>query len=62
MVLRKAVEMVRGTTQDVTGGPLAFKLSQYAELLAAQGSLSTAMNYLGSSSEVCVHTGSPGYT
>ena len=52
MVLRKAVELVKGMPDDVSGGPLAQKLSQYADLLAAQGSLSTAMNYLGSSNEV----------
>ncbi len=52
MILRKAVETVRGEALEVSSGPLAQKLSQYAELLAAQGSLQTAINYLGSSAEV----------
>lgn len=51
MILRKSVEMVRGGEEEV-GVPLAQKLSQYAELLAAQGCLNTAMNYLGTSNEV----------
>ena len=51
MLLRKAVEM-QGSTGDVSGGALAEKLSKYAELLAAEGSLATAANYLGNSQEV----------
>ena len=52
MVLRKAVEVSRGTAPAVSGGALADKLSQYAGLLAAQGSLSTALTYLNNSSDV----------
>lgn len=51
MVLRKAVEVSRGTAPAVSGGALAEKLSQYAGLLAAQGSLSTALTYLNNSSD-----------
>ncbi|RUS90571.1 hypothetical protein EGW08_001659 [Elysia chlorotica] len=51
MVLRKAVEVSRGTAPAVSGGALADKLSQYAGLLAAQGSLSTALTYLNNSSD-----------
>jgi len=52
MVLKKAVELARGQPVEVSAGPLANKLSQYSELLAAQGSLQTAINYLGNSTEV----------
>ena len=52
MILRKAVEMVRGSDADEVSSVLAERLSQYAELLAAQGCLNTAMNYLGTSTEV----------
>ena len=52
MVLRKAVEVSRGTSPAVSGGALADKLSQYAGLLAAQGSLTTALTYLNNSSDV----------
>ncbi|KAK7113259.1 protein transport protein Sec31A-like isoform X2 [Littorina saxatilis] len=45
MVLRRAVELSRGQTSE-SGDALAERLSQYAGLLAAQGSLSTANNYL----------------
>ncbi|CAH1795497.1 unnamed protein product, partial [Owenia fusiformis] len=50
MILRKAVETARGQT-DISSGILAKKLSLYAELLAAQGNLPTAMGYLGNSNE-----------
>lgn len=45
--LQKAVER-QGRTVDVTG-QLADLLSYYASLLASQGCLSTALNYLGNS-------------
>lgn len=46
MILRRAVETSRG--QIVEGGEmLSERLSQYGALLAAQGSLATASNYLG---------------
>ncbi|XP_021375424.1 protein transport protein Sec31A-like isoform X2 [Mizuhopecten yessoensis] len=51
MVLRKAVSLSRGQEQEVTKGLLANKLNGYASLLAAQGSMETAMRYLGNSSE-----------
>jgi hypothetical protein len=54
MILRKAVELSRGQAQDISSGFLADKLSQYAGILAAQGSLNTAINYLGESNEVIV--------
>ena len=52
MVLQKSVEIARGEALDICDGLLASKLSQYAELLAAQGNLQTAFNYLGTSSQV----------
>ena len=52
MVLRKSIELTQKQAPPVSGGVLAEKLSQYAELLAAQGSLATAMEYLGDSTEV----------
>ena len=52
MVLKRAVELARGQAIEVSSGPLAVKLTQYSELLAAQGSLQTAINYLGNSREV----------
>ena len=52
MVLCKAVERVRGVC-PLAADALAACLSQYAELLAAQGSMSTAITYLGDSQQVC---------
>ena len=52
MLLRKAVELVRGQPPEVDSGLLADKLTQYAQLLAAQGSLHTAINYLTESTQV----------
>ncbi|XP_069125025.1 protein transport protein Sec31A-like isoform X1 [Argopecten irradians] len=52
MVLRKAVALSRGQEEDVSSGLLANKLNGYANLLAAQGSMDTAMRYLGNSTEV----------
>ncbi|XP_060599891.1 protein transport protein Sec31A-like [Ruditapes philippinarum] len=52
MLLRKAVETSRGHAPEITTGVLADKLSNYAEILAAQGRLDTALRYLGESSEV----------
>ena len=57
MILRKAVERASGVEQ-ATGDAMAEKLSRYAELLAAQGSLTTAINYLGNSQEVSLQIGS----
>ena len=54
MVLRKAIEIAQGQVQPVGSGPLAEKLGYYAEILASQGSMNTAMNYLTDSSEVCL--------
>ena len=53
MLLRNAVEKSTGKPIDVSGA-LADKLSSYAELLAAEGNLATAANYLGSSNEVSI--------
>lgn len=53
MVLRKAIAISTGHDTQVQSGVLAEKLSRYAELLAAQGCAAIAINYLGSSTEVC---------
>ncbi|KAK3089875.1 hypothetical protein FSP39_007256 [Pinctada imbricata] len=52
MVLRQAVELSRGRSMDVGSGHLAEKLNNYANMLAAQGSLDTAIRYLGNSTEI----------
>ena len=52
MLLRKAVESCRGQVSEVGTGALADKLTSYAGILAAQGSLDTALRYLGESTEV----------
>ena len=52
MVLRKAVELAQGRAHQIAPGVLAEKLGEYAGMLAGQGSLFTAMSYLGSSNEV----------
>ncbi|XP_055596249.1 protein transport protein Sec31A isoform X2 [Uranotaenia lowii] len=49
MLLQKALERQGRTTQ--VSGKLADLLSQYASLLAAQGSLNSALTYVGNSSE-----------
>ncbi len=51
-MLRKAVEVAQGRAQQIAPGALAERMSEYAGLLAGQGSLHTAVSYLGSSSEV----------
>ncbi|BFZ17823.1 hypothetical protein BsWGS_20864 [Bradybaena similaris] len=51
MILRKAVELSRGAVPGVSGGVLADKLSQYAGLLAAQGSIAAALTYLSNTSD-----------
>ncbi|XP_048459566.1 protein transport protein Sec31A [Rhincodon typus] len=46
VVLRKAIELTQGTNNNGVGAVLADKMSQYANLLAAQGSLAAALSYL----------------
>ncbi|XP_066567626.1 protein transport protein Sec31A isoform X6 [Amia ocellicauda] len=48
MVVQRAVEQSRGASSVVMGALLAERMSQYAGLLAAQGSLATALAYLPS--------------
>ncbi|KAK6487527.1 protein transport protein Sec31A-like isoform X3 [Huso huso] len=50
MVLRKSIEQLRGGDVATRSTVLAEKLTQYANLLAAQGSLAAAMSYLPASS------------
>ncbi|NXJ77387.1 SC31B protein, partial [Trogon melanurus] len=51
MVLSKSTEMLRGTAGQVPGPVLAERITQYASLLASQGCLAAAMNYLPSNSK-----------
>ncbi|KAG9485148.1 hypothetical protein GDO78_008315 [Eleutherodactylus coqui] len=51
MVLRKSIELLRGSVLPPQGPVLAEKVAQYASLLASQGNLTAAMNYLPSDSE-----------
>lgn len=51
MVLSRSIEMLRGTAGPAPGPVLAERITQYASLLASQGCLAAAMNYLPSSSK-----------
>ncbi|XP_071420580.1 protein transport protein Sec31B isoform X2 [Pithys albifrons albifrons] len=51
MVLSRSIEMLRGTAAPAPGPVLAERITQYASLLASQGCLAAAMNYLPSSSK-----------
>ncbi|NXC12186.1 SC31B protein, partial [Corythaeola cristata] len=51
MVLSRSVEMLRGTAGPAPGPVLAERITQYASLLASQGCLAAAMDYLPSSSK-----------
>ena len=56
MILRRAVELSRGQTTS-GGEALSTRLSQYAAMLAAQGSLATASSYLrDTNNDVSMHT------
>ncbi|XP_050801075.1 protein transport protein Sec31A isoform X14 [Gopherus flavomarginatus] len=46
IILRKAVQFTRSMDADAVGALLAEKMSQYANLLAAQGSIATALAFL----------------
>ncbi|XP_054720841.1 protein transport protein Sec31A-like [Uloborus diversus] len=46
MILRRAVEQLSGTAPPLQTGVLSSLLGQYAELLATQGSLNSAITYL----------------
>ncbi|NXL64248.1 SC31B protein, partial [Chordeiles acutipennis] len=51
MVLSRSIEMLRGTAGPAPGPVLAERIAQYAGILASQGCLAAAMNYLPSSSK-----------
>ncbi|XP_022104643.1 protein transport protein Sec31A-like isoform X2 [Acanthaster planci] len=51
MILRKALQLKTGNGTEVTSPVLAEKLTSYAQLLAAQGSLASATAYLGDSGQ-----------
>uniref|UniRef100_A0AAY4B0L7 Protein transport protein Sec31A n=1 Tax=Denticeps clupeoides TaxID=299321 RepID=A0AAY4B0L7_9TELE len=47
VILQQAVEKSKGSAASIVGPLLAQKMSQYASLLASQGSLDTALSYFG---------------
>lgn len=52
-MLRRAVEQLHGQEYAIpAGSSLANKLGQYAELLATEGNLQTALGYLTGTSQV----------
>ncbi|NXC39841.1 SC31B protein, partial [Penelope pileata] len=51
MVLSRSIEMLRGTAGAAPGPVLAERITQYASLLASQGCLAAAMNYLPNNSK-----------
>uniref|UniRef100_A0A663LVE3 Protein transport protein Sec31A n=1 Tax=Athene cunicularia TaxID=194338 RepID=A0A663LVE3_ATHCN len=51
MVLSRSIEILQGTAGHAPGPVLAERITQYASLLASQGCLAAAMNYLPSSSK-----------
>ena len=51
MTLKSAAETMSGQTIEINSGPLSSQLTKYASILAAQGALSAALNYLGQSNE-----------
>lgn len=53
MILRRAVEELSGA-QPLETGVLPTLLGQYADMLATQGSLSSAVTYLVDPNEVCL--------
>lgn len=62
MVLQRAVELTHKSGPAAIGILLAEKMSQYASLLASQGSLSTAIKYLpDNSNQVGYKFQSPNY-
>uniref|UniRef100_A0A4W3IMJ9 Protein transport protein Sec31A n=1 Tax=Callorhinchus milii TaxID=7868 RepID=A0A4W3IMJ9_CALMI len=50
MVLKRAIEILQGSEVSAEGPVFAKKLTQYASLLASQGSLEAAMSYLPTAS------------
>lgn len=55
MMLRKAYEQLHGQEYAVQARTtLADKLGKYSELLAAEGSLKTALTYLSGAAQVCL--------
>lgn len=46
MVLNRSLELLRGPDRVSSGPATTFRVTQYASLLAAQGSLATSMSYL----------------
>uniref|UniRef100_A0A8B9CEU4 Protein transport protein Sec31A n=1 Tax=Anser brachyrhynchus TaxID=132585 RepID=A0A8B9CEU4_9AVES len=54
VILRKAVQLTQAVDPNAVGALLAEKMSQYANLLAAQGSIAAALTFLpASTNQVC---------
>ena len=51
MTLKSSAERLTGQAIEINTGPLSAQLTKYANILAAQGALSAALNYLGQSNE-----------
>lgn len=60
VVLRRAVEQTQRCGPTAIGILLAEKMSQYANLLASQGSLSTAITYLPDNTNQVRNASGPG--
>ncbi len=57
MSLKFAIEHIAGGSEiDLSSGPAATKLTDYANLLASQGALRAALAYLGKSEEPSIAT------
>lgn len=57
MSLKFAIEHIAGGSEiDLSSGPAATKLTDYANLLASQGALRAALAYLGKSDEPSIAT------
>uniref|UniRef100_A0AAY4AW77 Protein transport protein Sec31A n=1 Tax=Denticeps clupeoides TaxID=299321 RepID=A0AAY4AW77_9TELE len=54
VILQQAVEKSKGSAASIVGPLLAQKMSQYASLLASQGSLDTALSYLPNTDQLTV--------
>lgn len=57
VILRKAVQLTQAMDTDTVGALLAEKMSQYASLLAAQGSIAAALAFLPENTNQVIRTG-----
>ena len=57
VILRKAVQLTQAMDTSTVGVLLAAKMSQYANLLAAQGSIAAALAFLPENTNQVIRTG-----